>query len=87
MKTVKVRTLRAGEDVLVGVIRWDGNAVTADPPDDRTLEGILELDVPEPGSGRPLSVAADPEAWLAALHSQYRSPYLRAGQATGGDDA
>lgn len=60
--------------VLLGRLGWDGHWV-ADPPGSEVAH---LLDQPVGGVG-----PDDPPRFLAALHRQYRSPYLRVGPVLG----
>lgn len=66
-----------GNDVAVGVLRWAGGRVVADPAGSPTLQSILYRRVQDPASGDPLT-ARDGERFLAALPYRYGGSYLRA---------
>jgi hypothetical protein len=73
---VSVWELIDGQDTHTGTITWDGSTFRC-VPDTPSLRHILAEAVPEPGTLRPLYSKHEPEAFLWALHRQYRSAYVR----------
>jgi hypothetical protein len=64
-----------------GVIRYDGNIFTIDPPDSVALRSVLSRNVLDMATRKPVTAKSDPERWMENLRFQYRSAYLRAGEA------
>jgi hypothetical protein len=79
---VSVYELRHGDDVKVGELRFDGRTVTASA-DSPTLRFILAHPCRGP-KGERLTARDNPKEFLANLHRQYRSAYLRCGVEGGG---
>ena len=72
---VEIYGLDGTDDVLVGLIIWDGASWAVNPSANKTLLNLLD----EPVVNQDRIITKDePEAFLANLHKQYRSAYLRA---------
>lgn len=79
MISVAIHVLKNGEDVMAGHLRYDGQAIHADPPGNPLLLNILAGPVRDLRTGKPVGVA-DPVRFLRNLRFTYRSAYLRAGE-------
>ena len=76
---VEIRELSlSGADQLVGTLRLVDGKVIPDPAHRELLSAILDDDVYNAESNKVLTSQANPEEWLRALPSQYRTAYLRA---------
>jgi len=79
MLRVEVREINNGVDGKTGEIRWDGQCMTADPPESAVLQNIMHdpIYIWENGKKFELRPSNHPEQFLRSLYRCYCSPYLR----------
>lgn len=76
MTTVEVLSLQGkGEVVSYGKIRWDGRSLRAEE-DNKVLKEILSNPVRDRETREEIKAEDNPEAFLANLQYEYRSPYF-----------
>lgn len=72
---VEIRTLKNGDDHLVGALRLQGDKIIAEP-DITLLRNILAEPVYDWRKKRVCEAESDPVGFLRTLHLQYKSAYL-----------
>lgn len=81
MKKMMVTVYRledGGHDKVLGHILWDGQSLSADPPQEPTLQMILKQDVLAKVDGRLRPIPpTEGENFLRGLCQQYKSYHLR----------
>lgn len=75
MISVTVHAIDYGEEKVVGTISWNGRGYQLSDPQSAVLHNILGRRSIR-GQGGKILTKDDPEEFLAALHLNYRSPYL-----------